>query len=210
MEEERQLLISYPSAGSDYPDKALVINYDEDNFAIFNLPIHVMGYSSLQTTIALDDMVGISLDDLDYSLDDKSLQAGYPTTLMGRRNGKLYKMNDGGSDDGTAIEMRAIGARMNPYFKDGKQARLQKIMFLIDRVSTTFDIRFFINSSSSSYQTKTIDCSDDDITRKTVWRRATCGAKANFHRIEINHDTIGAKPRIHAMVFYFKPAGPIK
>ena len=210
LEEERQLFISYPSAGSDYPDKALVNNYDEDNFAIFNLPIHVMGYSSLQDTIALDDMVGIRLDDLDYSLDDKSLRAGYPTTLMGRRNGKLYKMNDGGSDDGTAIEMKAKGVRMNPYFKDGKQARLQKIMFLIDRVSTTFDVRFFINSSSSSYQTKTIDCSDDDITKAKVWRRATCGAKANFHRIEINHDTVGVKPRIHAMVFYFKAAGPIK
>lgn len=210
IEELRQALISYASASSDKPNKALVINYDEDNFAIFNLPIHVMGYSSLQSTPSTDDMTGISLDDLDYSLDDKELQAGYPTTLMGCRDGKIYKLNDGGSDNGDAIEMRAVGARMNPYFKENKRARLKKIDFLVDRVNTTFDVRFFINSKGSSYQTKTVDCSDDDISRKTVWRTAKCGQVADFHRIEINHDTVGISPRIHAMVLHFRPAGPIK
>lgn len=210
IEELRQALISHASASSEKPNKALVINYDEDNFAIFNLPIHVMGYSSLLETPSTDDMVGISLDDLDYSLDDKELQAGYPTSLMGCRDGKIYQMNDGGSDNGEAIEMKAVGGRWNPYFKKNKRARLKKIDFLVDRVNTTFDIRFFINSRGRSYQTKTVDCSDDDISRKTVWRTAKCGQVADFHRIEINHDTVGIRPRIHAMVLHFRPAGPIK
>lgn len=210
IEEVRQALISYASASSDKPDKALVLNYDEDNFAIFNLPIHVMGYSSLLETLSTDDMVGISLDDLDYSLDDKELQAGYPTSLMGCRDGKIYKMNDGGSDDGVAIEMKAKGGRWNPYFKENKRARLKKIDFLVDRVNTTFDVKFFINSRGSSYQTKTIDCSDDDISRERVWRTARCGAVADFHQIKIDHDTVGISPRIHALVLHFRPAGPIR
>lgn len=210
IEELRQAFISFASASSDKPDKALVFNYDENNFAIFNLPIHVMGYSSLLETPSTDDMTGISLDDLDYSLDDKELQAGYPTSLMGCRDGKIYQMNDGGSDDGEAIEMRAKGVRMNPYFKEGWRARLKKVDYLVDRVNTTFDVRFFINSKSTSYQTKTIDCSDDDISRKTVWRTAKCGAVADFHRTEIVHDTVGISPRIHARVFHFRKAGPIR
>lgn len=209
IEELRQALISYASASSDKPDKALIINYDEDNFAIFNLPIHVMGYSSLLTTLALDDMTGISLDDLDYSLDDKGLQAGYPTSLMGCRDGKIYKMNDGGSDDGSAIEMKAKGGRWNPYSKEGRKAILQKIDFYVDRVSTTFDVRFFQNSKSTSYQTKTVDCSDDDTSRSKVWRSAKCGAQAEFHQIEIIHDTIGIGPKIHALRLWFRRGGLI-
>ena len=208
IEEKKQTFISFASANSDKPDKALIMNYNENNFAIYNLPIHVMGYSSLVSTPSTDDMTGISLDDLDYSLDDKELQAGYPTTLMGCRDGKIYKINDGGSDNGTAIEMRAVSGRLNPYFKDNKRARLKKIEFLVDRVSTTFDVKFFMNSKSSSWKTKTVDCSDDDISRSTVWRSAKCGAVADFHRIEIQHNTTGISPKIHAMVFHFTPAGP--
>jgi len=210
LEETRQALISFASASSDKPNKALVINYDEDNFAIFNLPIHVMGYSSLLETPSIDDMVGISLDDLDYSLDDKELQAGYPTSLMGCRDGKVYQMNDGGSDNGEAIAMRVKGGRWNPYFKKKRQARLKKIDFLVNRANTTFDVKFFINSRSSPWQTKTIDCSGDEILRKTIWRTAKCGAVADFHSIEIKHDTVGIGPKIHAMVLHFRPAGPIK
>lgn len=209
MEEMKQLLISYASSSATKPDKALMLNYDEDNFAIFNLPIHTMGYSSLQETLSLDDMTGISLDDLDYSLDDKELRAGYPINLMGRRNGKIYKMNDGGSDDGSAITMRAVGGRWNPYSEEGFKAVLQKIDFLVDRVSTTFDVKFYLNTRSQSYQTKTVDCSDSDTNRARVWRSAKSGAQAEFHQIEITHNTTGATPKVHALRLWFKRGGRI-
>jgi len=209
IEEMRQALISYPSADASKPNKTLVLNYEEDNFSIFNLPAHVFGYSALLETIALDDMVGISLDDLDYSLDDKELQAGYPTSLMGCRDGKLYQLNDGGSDDGEAIEMKAKGGRWNPFIKDGMNVRFGSIDFLVDRASTTFDVRFFKNNNTSSYLTKTVDCSDDDISLDRVWRRAGCGAVGSSHQIEIVHNTTGISPGIHAFKLHFKPAGPI-
>ncbi len=210
IEEMRQAIITYASANATRADKMLVLNYNENNFAIFNLPAHVIGSSSLQSTPSTDDMIGISLDDLDYSLDDKELQAGYPVSLMGRTNGKVYQMNDGGADDGSAIVMKALGARMNPYFKDNRQARFQKVQFLVDRVATTFDVQFFINSRTSSHLTKTVDCSDTDTAKQRVWRSATCGATADWHRMQIDHNTVGAKPRIHAYIFHFKPAGPIR
>lgn len=209
IEEMRQALISHVSASADKPDRALVINYEEDSFAIFNLPIHTMGYSSLLTTLSTDDMTGISLDDLDYSLDDKTLLAGYPTSLMGCRDGKIYKMNDGGSDGGSAIEMRAIGGRWNPYSEEGYKAILQKIDFLVDRVNTTFDVKFYKNTNIQSYQTKTVDCSDDNTLLGKVWRSARCGVQAEFHSIEINHATTGASPKIHALRLWFRRGGRI-
>ena len=210
LEEMRQVLTSYPSAGSDKPDEALVLNYEEDNFAIFNLPIHVMGYSSLESTMSTDDMTGISLDDLDYSLDDKELRAGYPTTLMGCRDGWVYKMNDGGADNGEAIECDAVSVRWNPYQKEQQKAILGWIDFLVDRnASASFDVRFFLDTESSSYKTETIECTETGALRNKVLKRVYCGAEGDFHKISLYQNDSGNRPRIHAITPWFRRGGPM-
>ena len=210
IEEMRQALTSYPSAGSAKPDRVLVLNYEENNFAIFELPVHVMGYSSLETTLSTDDMTGISLDDLDYSLDDKELRAGYPTTLMGCRDGWVYKMNDGGADNGEAIECEAVTARLNPYYKEQRKAILGWIDFLVDRnASASFSVRFYLNTESSSYKTQTVACTETGALRDKVIKRVDCGAEADFHKISLYQNESGNRPRIHAIVFYFRKGGPM-
>ncbi|MFH1616914.1 MAG: hypothetical protein ABIG61_17750, partial [Planctomycetota bacterium] len=82
---EEEAWFSYCSAGQDYPDQVLVWNYIENTFAIYNLDAHCFGLFSRTSGLNPDDMTGIYLDDLDYSLDDISLAAGYPELLMGSR-----------------------------------------------------------------------------------------------------------------------------
>lgn len=210
IEEMRQALTSFPNAGSDKPDRVLNFNYDEDNFSISRLPVHVMGYSSLETTLALDDMAGISPDDLDYSFDDKELQAGYPTSLMGCRDGWIYKMNDGGADNGAAIECQAVGARWNPYFKEQKKAVLGWVDFLVDRnASASFDVRFFVDTESSSYKTETIECTETGKLRDKVLKRAHCGAEGDFHKIDLGNNAVANRPGVHAIIPWFKRGGPM-
>jgi len=210
IEENRGFLTSYASAGSEKPDAALWVNYEEDNFATFNLPIHTMGYSILESTVSLDDMTGISLDDLDYSLDEKELRAGYPTTLMGCRDGWIYKLNDGGADNGSAIECIAESAEWNPYVKEQNNAILGFVRFLVDRnASASFNVTFYADSESASYKTETIECTETGILTDKVWKTAFAGAEGYFHKLKLSNNASGNRPRIHAIVPYFRRGGPI-
>lgn len=210
IEEMRQILTSYAKGGSDKPYEALMLNYEENNYAVFRLPIHVMGYSNLQATLSTDDMTGISLDDLDYSLDDKEIQAGYPTNLMGTRTGKIFKMNDGGADDGSAIECLAEGSEWNPYYKDGYKSVLGWIDFLVDRnANASFDVGCYTNTESSPYQTKTVECKETGTMRDKVYKRLYCGAEGDFHKITLGNNAVGNRPRIHAIIPYFQRGAPI-
>ena len=210
VEENRGFLTSYASSGEDKPDMALWVNYEEDHFANWSLPIHVMGYSSLESTLSLDDMVGISLDDLDYSLDDKSLAAGYPTTLMGCRDGKVFKLFDGGADDGSAIECSAKMGRWNPYFKEGDKAVFGWVKFLVTtNENANFDVKFYADSENTSYKTVTITCSETGTLRDKVWKIAYAGAEGDFHMIELGNNASANSPKIHAIVPYFRKGGPM-
>lgn len=210
MDEMRQILISYAKAGSDKPDEALMLNYEENNYAIFRLPIHVMGYSSLEETMVLDDMTGISLDDLDYSLDDKELRAGYPTNLMGCRDGWVYKMNDGGADNGEAIACEAKSAEWNPFSKEGKKAVLGWIDFLVTKnANASFDVGCYIDTENSPYQTKTIECTETGTLRDMVIKRIYCNASGDFHRINLGNNEIANRPEIQAIIPWFERGGPM-
>jgi len=215
LDEEIQAWISYASAeasahadGNTYCDSAIVLNYDDNSFSTYSLPIHVLGYSALESDVTWD--LSDAWEDIDWSWDEKSLQSGYPTTLMGSQDGKIYVLNDSGADDGEAIEFQAKMCRMNPYVEEGRQARLGWIDFLIDKDSgASFDVKFYLNSESDSYQTKEIACTETGTSRDKVWKRAECGAVGDFHRIEITNNAVSNRPRIHAIVPYFEPAGRI-
>lgn len=204
VEEMGQALISYPAVGEDRANHALALNYDDNCFAVYDLPIHCLGYSMLQTDPLLDDIDEI-LDDIDYSFDDKEMQGGYPTTLMGCRTGYIYKLNYGGTDDGSAIAFEAISGRWNPYIEQGKQARFGWLDIFVDvDQNVSFTVDFYINTASSAYKSVTITCSG---TGDKVWKRIWLGTIAQFHRIRIWNNASNQRPRVHAIVPYFQEAG---
>ena len=204
LEETRMLWLTYPSVGAEHPDKVLVMNYEEATFADFAMSLHCLGYYEEAEDLILDD-IDIDIDTLEYSFDDKELQAGYPITLGGSYDGYLYQLNNGGNDNGEAIDFEVESAHWNPYLKQGNKARLGFIDFLIDRdPNISFDVDFYSGESLSPYQTKTILCDGEG---EKVWKRVYSGAIGTFHRIRIHGNAINQTPKIHCVTPWFAPAG---
>ena len=219
LDEERQIFISYassdalsddadqPDDGNVYPDSILVLNYEDFGFATYGLPINTFGFSSIESDLVWDD-ISDAWEDIDFSWNAGQAKSGFPTTLFGNHLGKIFQMNFGGSDDGSAIEFNAIGGQWNPYVKEGHKAKLGYIDFLVDvDASVTFDVKSFLNTDGTQFQTKTITCDSLNGSDDIVWKRMDVYAVANFHRIEITNNASSNRPRIHAIVPYFEDVG---
>lgn len=207
LEEMGQAWFTFAKNGDDKPNNVLVLDYDNDSWSTYELPAHTLGYSSMTDDTYIDDIEDV-IDTLDYSFDDKELQAGYPTSLMGTRDGYIYQLNNGGSDAGTAIEFYAVSSRWNPYVLEGYKARLGWIDFLVDSGSgVSFDVQFYLDTDREIYKTVTVNCTGGNLDDEKVWVRVKCGAVGKFHKIKITNDAIANRPVIHAIIPYFKKAG---
>lgn len=211
LDEEKHILMSYASAnasahgdGNVYPDRAVVINYEDNNFATYKLPIHTLGFSNVESDLTWDD-IAEAWEDIDYSWNAGQAKSGFPTTLMGNHTGKIFQLNFAGSDDTAAIEFEAVGGRWNPYTKKGHKAKLGYVDFLVDvDADVTFDVLSYINTNTTQFQTKTITCDAVRGSDVKVWKRIYVMATANFHRIKITNNAANNRPRIHAIVPYFQ------
>lgn len=219
LEEERQIHITYtssgaasddadqPNDGNVYPDSVLILNYEDFGFATYGLPIHTLGFSAVESDLTWDDIAD-AWEVIDFAWNAGQAKSGFPTTLFGNHLGLIFQMNFGGTDNGSDILFRAVMAQMNPYVELGHKAKLGYIEFLCDvDASVTFDVKSFLNTDTTEFQTKTVTCDavrgSDDI----VTKRVDVFATANFHRIEITNNASNNRPRIHAIILYFEDAG---
>lgn len=216
LDEEKHILMSYassgaasddadqPNDGNVYPDRAVVINYEDDNFADYTLPIHTMGFSNVESDLTWDDITD-AWEDIDYAWNARQSKSGFPVTLMGNHLGKIFQLNSAGSDDTAAIEFEAIGGQWNPYTEKGHKAKLGYIDFLVDVDATaTFDVLSYINTDTTAFQTVTITCTAVRGSVDKAWHRLYVMAIADFHRIKITNNASSNRPRIHAIVPYFQ------
>ena len=214
LDEEKHILMSYASAaasahadGNTYPDRAVVINYEENNFATYELPIHTMGFSNVESDLSWDDITD-AWEDIDYSWNAGQAKSGFPITLIGSHVGKIFQLNVAGSDDTAAIEFEALGSRWNPYTKKGHKAKLGYIDFLVDvDANVTFDVLNYINTDTTAFQTKTVTCTAVRGSDDKAWHRVYVMAVADFHRIKITNNAANNRPRIHAIIPYFQDVG---
>ena len=206
LDELRQAWLSYASQSEDYPDRVLCLNYAEKSFAIYDVAMHVFGYYNRASDLTLDD-IDEAFDDIEWAFDDKEMQAGYPITLGGDRNGYIYYMNYSGSDGGSDILFDVESGRWNPYTNKGQQARLGYIDFLVEvDDDVSISVAFYLDQELDPYQTLTLDFSG---TREKEWKRLYSGAIGAFHRIRMYHTASNQTVRIHAIMPYFRPAGRI-
>jgi len=220
LEEEKQIYFTYARVetvanadGNKYPDRALVLNYEESNWATHRHPIHSLGSSSLESDVTWD--LDAAWEDIDFSWNTSDTVSGFPFTIMGDHAGVLFQLNTGGSDAGTAIEFNAKTARFNPYNQTGQKAKLWKIEFLCDvNADVSFDVELFLNSDATKYQTSTITTSEsegsDEGATDKAWYSVFSGAVGTFHSANITNNASGNRPRIHAMRWWFKQAGRVK
>lgn len=213
VEEERQIYFSYArpettanADGNKYPDRALILNYEDRSWAVHSHEIHTMGSSSLESDVTwdLDD----AWEDIDFAWNTADTVSGFPFTIIGNHAGVVFQLNTGGSDDGSAIEFNAKTARFNPYTKQGRAASLWKVDFLCDvDPDVSFDVEFFLNSDSTAYDTTTITTTAVDGAEDKAWHSAFANSVGVFHSLNLTNNASGNRPVIHAMRWWFMPAG---
>jgi hypothetical protein len=222
--EERHLVFTYAATDSTYPDRLLDYNTKENNFSI-----HKSGQSFFISCLGAFDgqKVPLTVDiDLVYTGADGALVSAMdvgprevlgdpqPYTLIGCRNGRVYKWNDGdydGTDDSSGeIEIDIKSARLNPFIKQGRKAWLGKARFLVDTDSNASAlISYYKDMYSTAYRTQTLDCTGRGSGYDKSWINLGAFEQGDFHRLGISHTERGNRPRIHAIELYFKPGGPL-
>ncbi len=148
---ERHLLFTFADASSSAVDRILDYNVTENNFTIHRSTqsffVNVLGGFNGQkvpTMVELDDVLGsmgIGIGDgelvQNITVDSRAVLGNpSPFTLIGCRNSRVYKWNDGefdGTDDANGnIAINATSGRWNPFTKDGRKVSCEKIGFLVD------------------------------------------------------------------------------
>ncbi len=216
IEEQRQIYFTYARPetvadgnGDKFPDRALVLNYEDNSWATHRHDIHSMGFSSLESTVTWD--LDLAWEDIDFSWSSASQVSGFPFTIIGDHSGLILQLNASGSDNGSAIEFNAKTGRWNPYHKEGLQAKFWKVSLLCDvDASASFDVELFLNSDTTKYKTGTVICSAVDGADDKAWYDVYSGAIGFFHSLNITNNASTNRPRIHAMRLWFQPAGRIK
>jgi hypothetical protein len=220
IEELRQAWLAFPSASSDINDTVLMMNYEEGNFATFDLALHCLGYYKITDELTWDSY-DVYWDDLDIFWDERSIQAGYPISLGGTHDGIIYQLNSGGAwqtktltSSGwtvtdTPIPFSIYSGEINPYSENGQEARLGYIDMLVNKdEGITFYVDLYVNGDTAPYKTVEVTC-DGGVGAK-VWKRVYAGAIGSFHQLQIRHEEANQTPWIHALTFYFSPEGPTK
>lgn len=204
-DELRQYLCSFASIGQDYPNKILALNYIDDAFSIYNLPIHAVGYWSQADTWTFDD-VSVTMDEMTWSFDEKTLTAGYPTTIFGDRDGKTWTLFTNDDDGGSDIAARLKTKRLIPF--QGKKSTLGYIDIIGESGSQlSFTIKCYKDYESSPYLSKDVSMytQGQDKTRQ----RIRVMQKANEgHVIEIYDNSAGNPWVLDALIPWFQDAGP--
>ena len=212
MDEIRQYIIAFPSIESDVCDKDLVFNYQDKCWSAYDLPFQCFGFYTESTSYTWDD-ANLTWDS-DIAWDEKALQAGYPTTLGGAVDGKIYQINNGDNDDGAAIQMHVAGGNWNPFVEQGMGARLKCIDFLVDvNPGTTLTLNLYLDDQHQNFLTKTLDCSPESgaVIADKLWATVDFdGIIGNFFELELTHNAVDQPVAIHAICPWFAPAGRMR
>ena len=164
------------------------------------------------TMAELDDVVAADGALISSITVDSRSVLGTPTpyTLIGCRNSRIYKWNDGefdGTEDTSGeILITAHTIRMNPFIKKGLKVACEKVGFLVNNDSNaSFLVSMYKSTSVIPYKTKTISCTGSN---DKFWAWIYCdGQIGNFHKLEITHTERGNSPKIHAFMPFFDSAG---
>jgi hypothetical protein len=211
--------LTFADSDSSNIDRILDYNIIENNFTVhksqqsfFVNCIGGFNGQKVPTMSELDDVVASDGALVSAITVDSRAVLGTPSpyTLIGCRNSRVYKWNDGeydGTDDDNGkIAISAQSIPLNPFTKNGRRVACEKIGFLVDNDSSaSFLASVYKNTGATAYRTKTISC---DGSNDKFWAWIFCdGEIGDFHRLGITHTEKNNTPKIHAFLPYFDSAG---
>jgi len=217
--DKRHLLITFADSSSSAIDRILDYNINENNWTTHKSEqsffINCIGGFTDQKVPTGAEFAAVSAADLllisDLTLDARTIYGTpKPYTLIGCRNSRVYKWNDGEydgtNDDNGKIAIKATSIELNPFVDKGLKVACEKIGFLVDNDSSaSFLVSVYKNTGITTYKTKTISC---DGSNDKFWAWIFCdGEIGNFHKLDISHTEKGNTPKIHAIMPFFDSVG---
>lgn len=108
---DRDHYLIYPPQGSDISKRILTTNYDEDNYAIYRLPLSCMGTYISTFTLTWNDLLKYeNWDQLaaDFgNWNEFAYSSGNPFSVGGGHKGEIWKLSDTESED-NPVKIRNI------------------------------------------------------------------------------------------------------
>ena len=217
--EGRRVLVTYADQGDDFPQKALVMQYDdlktERSFATYDFPFHTMGEYKRQSSTVWDDLTD-QIDNYDFVLDDVSTTNAFPVMLAGTRTGTVYEWGNAQTDSGTPIDFDVETIRLNPYPFQRAHLGYLDLLFAWHN-DNVFEIEIYGDQESDPYFTTTLNLGgtieDGPVTSivdgEKITRRISVNKIATWHKIRIRERT-KTGVQIDAIIPYFRPSGPMR
>lgn len=155
----------YPSPTSDEADKVLILDENTGAYSTYTMPMNVLGYALAPFDYRLSDFT--AANNLDITIEE----AGEDTLtdyfwyedsewfMGGDRNGVVYILDTGDSDNGSAIPASIHTVSWAPTREQGIESRLGYVdIFITTDQLAILTIEFFKNNDDNPYATRTINC----------------------------------------------------
>lgn len=209
-DELRLAIFAYAAKNDTYPENALVYQYEEGGWSTFDFPFHTYGYYEFSGQLTWNQ-INETWNETHTSWNERSKAGGFPATVAGDRECKIWFLFDGLLDDGESIRMRAKTQRLNPYTGQGGAATANARMAQCDIIAksapgASLTVRFYADYDSVPYLVHTMPLDPIVQTTDKVRRQLLVNRSAMYHMIEIEH-TGPEEIKIDAVVPWFEPDG---
>lgn len=183
---QRQLVYwTYPSPDSTtFPDKVLVYNYIENNWATYTQSFTTFGEFRRDDALIWEDA------DQEWQEEDSfwasgDLSAGFLSVVAGNSQGNVFRLDPTfSSDDGEGYDFDILTKKFNPWIDKAMQAKTIYMYLLISGTSGgEITIKHFIDEGNTGQSIATYTVSTDTNGQEKIWKRITLSAaNAQYHQ----------------------------
>lgn len=216
---QRQLVYwTYPSPDSEtFPDKVLVFNYIENNWATYTQSFTTFGEFRRDDALIWQDALNPwQVEDSFWASGD--LSAGFPSVVAGDSVGNVWRLDPTfTSDNGEGYSLNILTKKFNPWINEGLQS---KAIYMYLLISGTDDgeitIEHFIDEGNSGPPIATYTVDTNANGQEKVWRRIQLSAAvAQYHQFRftlsqeqtINLSNATKDLEIYHIILEMAPAG---
>ncbi len=183
---QRQLVYwTFPTPDSiTFPDRVLVYNYVERNWAIYTQSFTTFGEFRRDDALLWQDA------DQEWQEEDSfwasgDLSAGFPSVVAGDSTGNVFRLDPTiSSDDGTGYNFEILTKKFNPWIDKALQSKAIYMYLLISGTSGgSITINHLIDEGNSDNPIAVYTVSTDTNGQQKLWRRITLSAATSqYHQ----------------------------